>query len=360
MNPSFRSHATVFAALCLSVAMAAVAMGSSIVRVDNQTVVTLCAEEDNVNVPLFAPSDDQVIRSYFIEAEHPQYPFTEDHSSADFTDCHFGASVDHSFANPATETIYDDGRTAIVAIRQEKWWQPRGMTVVRAGSQSGAEEFQDAHMLTIYRQSPAGDYPQILVLYSDGNLRLKPFAPPGRSDSVFGSSVVIGPAPVSERPVANIERVEWYPEHDRLEVRFAGGDVARLTLAEVTEKTTRLRVDARFDASGHLPFATFRSMFVGQGNADVDHARVTDVLGDSNTIPILELPSTEATEIEFHRLVVSRHNTSAPDLRFSSFRLQSVPEPAGAGICGAVVLLFLLSGLARSKPKISLNPRNFA
>ena len=52
----------------------------------NLTTPTLCAEEDNVNVPLLLPAASKRF-SFRVEARHPGYPVTEDHRAPDFSNC---------------------------------------------------------------------------------------------------------------------------------------------------------------------------------------------------------------------------------------------------------------------------------
>ena len=68
------------------------------------------------------------------------------------------------------------------------------------------------------------------------------------------------------------------------------------------------------------PFATFRSMFVENGNADVDHVRWTDPEGTQHEASAMEFPGGEGTMWLFERTTRSRHNTSAPDIRIQLLR----------------------------------------
>jgi len=67
--------------------------------------------------------------------------------------------------------------------------------------------------------------------------------------------------------------------------------------------------------TGTLPFATFRSMFVADGNADVDHVRWKDASGALHDDAIMTFSGGEGTEWFFYRRTRSQHNTSAPDIR---------------------------------------------
>src|SRR5437870_4366333 len=61
--------------------LSAAAMFSS-----NGSTPTLCAEEDNVNIPMAIAKGRHHV-SFTIEATHPRYDIGEDHRDADFTNC---------------------------------------------------------------------------------------------------------------------------------------------------------------------------------------------------------------------------------------------------------------------------------
>ena len=65
-----------------------------------------------------------------------------------------------------------------------------------------------------------------------------------------------------------------------------------------------------------------RSMYVTRGNADT--AEVTYRAGPGatpGTMPVMAFKSAPVSDIGFGRTSLSKHNISAPDLRFSNFRL---------------------------------------
>lgn len=310
----------------------------------NDSKRTTCAEEDNINIPLLTPVSGQQIASFVIEATHPTYPWTVDHTAPDFSNCSFPPGQDYTFANPQSKTIYSDGKTAIVAIREAKFWQPTGMTAV--GNQGS---LSDTHYIAVHRMVAPGDYPQFLVIYADGNVRLKAQPPMGRADTIFGSSVIVGPALRAARPVVDIEQLTYRPENDSLFIRYASGESATFFIEQVDRTKSRIRVETSFDpASSDTAFAIFRSMFVANGNSDADS--ITWVTPEGQTIVSSVMDMTEATGTDFFlsRQFWSKHNTSAPDIRISELKV--VPE-ASTGLGLAVGL----SGLAlhrrrRSQP----------
>ncbi len=98
-----------------------------------------------------------------------------------------------------------------------------------------------------------------------------------------------------------------------MEVEYTAGGSAILSVQEVDR--TRARVGVTVNYGTTPPFATFRSMFVEEGNADVDHLQWTDVFGALHDDGILMFPGGEGADWFFHRETWSRHNTSAPDIR---------------------------------------------
>ncbi|MBI4524234.1 MAG: hypothetical protein HY695_10535 [Deltaproteobacteria bacterium] len=269
------------------------------------STATLCAEEDNVNIPLSGE-----VTSFVIEATHPTYPVAVDSCAADFTNC--GPSIDPTYSfNPGVVNLYDDGETIVEAVREASWWRPNGMAVL---VDSGAPA-TDIHYVRIRRKiAGASELPEFFVLYMDGNLRLKPHPPVGISDVCFGSSVIVGPAPLDFRPIAEIASARYLSASKTLEVIYQSGDWAILSLEQVDRTIARVRVRLSSEF-GEVPFATFRSMFVADGNADVDHVtwrNDTTVIDDE---PIITFPGGEGSDWFFYRKFSSQHNTSAPDIR---------------------------------------------
>ena len=270
----------------------------------NQSTITSCAEEDNVNIPLTGQ-----VASFIIEATHPTYPVAPDNCAPDFSNCSPALSG-FSFT-PGVFKLFDDGETVVEAVREAAWWRPNGMTA----AVDDQAPTPDAHYIRIYRRiADTSEYPQVLVLYQDGNLRLIPQPPVGTSSVCFGGSVIIGPAAPAQRPIAEIASITYVSQSQSLEIKYRDGGSAAIILRDVNRNLTRVRVNVNY-STGALPFATFRSMFVADGNADVDYVKWVDAAGVTRNDPILTFPGGEGTEWFFDRQTRSRHNTSAPGLR---------------------------------------------
>lgn len=287
-------------------------------RERNLSRPTLCAEEDNVNIPLFARA-----ASFTVEARHPEYAVGQDDCSPDFTGCE-ASEVPFRFGDAQRVwKLFDDGVVAVEAVREPVWWRPRGMEV----SVAGGPRLRGIHFIRLRRQVAGTDqYPEVLVLNMDGNLRLKPHPPAGRTDTCFGSSVIVGPAAPAARPIAEIEAVRYLPERSAFAVDYLAGGSAVLELARVDRELARLRVDVRYPGDG-LALATLRSMYVAAGNADVDRVAYVDASGATVSEPVLDLPGGVASHLwRFYRAERSTHNTSAPDI--------TIRELAVGSLCG--------------------------
>ena len=266
---------------------------------ENHSYSTTCAEEDNINIPLFRPG----IQRYWVVATHPHYcPCAYDGCPADFSGC-------PPDGGSATETVYkiwDDGINVIEVVVVSPWWRPYEINVTVDGSS------KSGHYVRLYRKiADEASWPQVLILYQDGNLRIKPHPPPNISDVCFGSSVIIGPALPAERPHVDIQAVSihLYTDHAKLDITYRDGQTSRITF-RVDRTQAIVEVLVNYSTSSEIPFATFRSMWVSDGNADVDRIKYA-----GGEFPILA-GWTTLTGLwwSFRREVDSSHNRSAPDI----------------------------------------------
>lgn len=267
----------------------------------NNSYSTTCAEEDNINVPVFC---DQI--SHFkVVATHPLYDVGVDNCNADFSGCSTRALKINTPSDTCT-TLGDNGITVAQGCNQPTWWRPYKMNII-VGPNSGNYDY-----LVLYRKiQNENSWPQFLVLYEDGNLRLKPHPPTGRLDICFGSSVIIGPAVevTSTRPYADIQMAQVDMSALAVDLTYRNGGTARISLSVDRSNATAI-VDVSYSTNASIPCAIFRSMYVSDGNSDVDHVQTPG--GD---FPILNgWTSLEGLWWFFHRTVRSNHNTSAPDI----------------------------------------------
>lgn len=205
--------------------------------------------------------------------------------------------------------IFNNGETIIEAIITDFWWlYPKGMIL------KNMQKNQEWHNITyfrIYRKIPkTNNFSQLFVLYQDGNSRILPFPPNGIDWIPFGSSVIIGPTTNSVRPHASIIRVDIDPITLTMEIHYESGGKATATLEYTTTSTTINIDDISYTTNPLTPFTTFRSMWVADGNADVDHIQT-----NRNSWHIQHgWQSISASSFKFFRSCVSDHNTLSPDI----------------------------------------------
>lgn len=265
---------------------------------ENESYTTSCAEEDNINVPLFSPG----IGRFWVVVRHPTYCPCVYSCAPDFTGCPSGGGS-------GTETvtnIHDDGNWVIEVCDLSDWWRPYQITATVDGASASGS------YLRIAKKIPGlASWPQVLVLYEDGNLRIKPHPPEGVEDVCFGSSVVVGPAVPAMRPYVDIQSVEIHPETSviGLDFLYRNGETAHVSF-RVDSTEAVATVEVGYITSASLPFVTFRSMWVADGNADVDHIASG---GSSYTIRSGWTTLSGAAWF-FYRHVESTHNKSAPDI----------------------------------------------
>ncbi|CAN5920490.1 hypothetical protein BH11PSE13_BH11PSE13_28720 [soil metagenome] len=319
--------ASVFALVFLPAptALAAPSPGDLIaIDVDNHLIPTTCAEEDNVSLKL---SGTDVAR-FTVEALPPPYlpSLQADRSSSDFSGCNFNGGVHptdprHAFV-PATRVLFDGAQWRIVGITQSSFWRSQRVPVT-----IGSRTFRGIHLLQIFKKV-AGKPREVAVLYpSDGNWRIKPLPEARFGDGAYGSSMLIGPIEARQRPLVDIASITVTTLPLALNLKFKAGGSAMVAIGEVSTLRTTLAVkltrppSLSSGAHDRRPFAMLRSMYVAPDNADV--SEVTWRAPGDTSLRIAALPDVttlQARQVRFGRSVPSRHNSSAPDLRFSNFR----------------------------------------
>jgi hypothetical protein len=288
------------------------------VRLQNVSFETACAEVDNVDVRVRAPTPV----AFTIEATFPAYydPEMKDHTAAVWDGCEGYDAEDPVFTStPAALVLFEDDDWLLVGVRKPSFWRPAIVPVRVEG-----EQFSELHLLQLHAKRPDGEADEVLVLYPpDGYWRAKPVAPAGHKethgrDAAFGSSFLIGPVEEDGRAIVDLAEVTFVPDEVRFDLRFMRGGTGTLAVAEAG--TEGVALDVRIDRDeGVEEIAAVRSMFVEPTMADAAVLRWRDGerRGETDVLAPFVAPVDEAS---FARDVVSRHNTSAPDLRFYDFR----------------------------------------
>ncbi len=214
----FYGHLVISILLAMGFAAQAVAAeGDLAVKVDNLSTPVLCAEEDNVTLT-FGSGE---VKRFRIEAAHPSYfgAIHRDNWDADWTSCTFGPAVRPNGAaqpaapatprHPERVTLHEQVDRWLVGLRFPEFWRP-ATTVVRVGEKT----FKGLHLLQLWRVRPNGGE-EVLVLYpQDGYWRARPLAPKGSDLTAFGSSFLIGPVEIDERPIVRLDQVIYQPARE--------------------------------------------------------------------------------------------------------------------------------------------------
>lgn len=315
--------AAVLAALFLATTARAATLDGLAVDVTNGSEPVLCAEKDNVTLNLANPA----VRSFRIEAAHPAYigALSVDRFAADWTAC---PMKEAALAQPMPDriTLYETVEWQVIGYREKGFWRPSD-TVVRVGDRTE----RNIHLIQIwYRFQDRAE--EVLVVYpTDGYWRARPLPPANLRWTAYGSSFLIGPVVVEERPIVKIKEIAFDPATRTFTLAYPDGNSATVRLATLNQELIGLDVAfARPIAGG--PFAALRSMYVTEFNADVARValREKDAAGWREEA-ILPFRRGNATDLWAGRLVPSRHNTSAPDMVFNAFRAEP-PAPGAAQI----------------------------
>jgi hypothetical protein len=293
------------------------------VLVSNLSEPVLCAEKDNVDLRFASPQ----VRGMRIQAVHPAYigALTADRWAPDFTSCDM--SSDPSFAAQARRvTFWESTEFWLTGYAYPSFWRPAA-TPFRVGDR--VERGLHVVQLWMLHQERAEE---ILVVYPpDGYWRARPLPPAHLRWSAYGSSFLVGPVEVQERPIVALREIAFDPATRSFTLSFAQGGSATLRLDTID--VDRQILDIGFDGPmpGGAPFAALRSMYATSFNCDVARtawrAPGAAAWGES---AIMDWKGADATEVWAGRLTPSRHNTSAPDMVFGSFSAVRPAPPAAA------------------------------
>src|SRR5262249_18476099 len=136
----------------------------------------------------------------------------------------------------------------------------------------------------------------------------------------YGSSFLVGPIEMDQRPFVNIREVVFDPNTRAFRLQFARGGAATLRVDALDNERQVLDVTPDPPVND-VPFAALRSMFVTEINNDVAHLGWRQKGAPSwERTPIMDFKRASAVEVWAGRLVPSRHNTSAPDMVFRDFK----------------------------------------
>jgi hypothetical protein len=309
-----------FLSLCMAAmvalgsdAGAQAAEGEIAAGVENRSEPGRCAEKDNVYLPFHSPR----VRSFRIEVAHPAYVGTiaTDRSAPDWTSCDTWRGPSFT-AKPRRVTFHETPGLWLVGHTYATDWRPNTVP-----TRVGDRIEEGFHLVQVWMLHQ-GQARNVLAVYpQDGYWRARPLPPAHLRDSAYGSSFLIGPVEIQERPFVALREITFEPTTNTFRLRFVRGGSATLKLDDISQE--RMILDVAFDDQipTDKPFAALRSMYVTEFNSDA--ARVAWLTRDGNgwnEAPIMPFAGASAVAFWLGRTAPSRHNLSAPDMVFSHFR----------------------------------------
>ena len=131
-----------------------------------------------------------------------------------------------------------------------------------------------------------------------------------------------------------IRSIAFEPASLTFRVAFANGSTGVLAVSEATPERTELAVSLDPPVPIGQPFAALRSMYVERPQADVSlaswEANGAGSDAGSGAAPIMDFRAVRAPAARFGRVEPSRHNLSAPDIRFHAFVATPEQRPVRA------------------------------
>jgi hypothetical protein len=197
------------------------------VQATGRSVPETCAEKDNVEINFTSP----VVRAFKLEAVHPAYigMIRRDRFQPDYTACDIAPGVGFA-AGAQRVTFWETPQFWLTGYRLPEFWRPTDVPV-RVGDrvERGLTFIQ---LWMRYRERAE----EILVMYPpDGYWRIRPLPPDEMRWTAYGSSFLVGPVEMAERPIVAIEEIVFDPVRKSFTLRFKRGGSATLSLATIDE-----------------------------------------------------------------------------------------------------------------------------
>ena len=282
------------------------------VTASNRSSPVLCAEKDNVEIDFTAPD----VRGFRIQSVHPAYIGTivTDHWAPDFTSCDM--THDPAFIAKARRiTFWETTEFWLTGYTYPAFWRP-GNVPFRVGErvENGLHLVQ---LWMLYHERAE----EILVVYPpDGYWRARPLPPENLRWSAYGSSFLLGPVEVRERPMVALTDIAFDPETRTFTLNFESGGSATLRVDRIDQDRIVLEAKISGATPQGAPFLALRSMYATDFNNDVAKVawRAPGGAGWGES-PVMAFGGGPLTELWAGRTQPSRHNLSAPDMVFSHF-----------------------------------------
>jgi hypothetical protein len=283
------------------------------VQARNLTTPELCAEKDNVQIDLVSPE----VRSFRVQAAHPAYIGTivTDRWAPDLTSCNFRVDAKTFADNGQRITLWESPTMWLVGFKLPEFWRPADVPV-RVGDRV-VNGLMIVQLWVLHRERAE----EFLVLYPpDGYWRARPLPFEDMRWTAYGSSFLVGPVEVQERPIVALKEIAFDPDTKTFTLSFKRGGSAKIALEAIDQEHVSLDVTYDGAMPAGLPFASMRSMYATETNADVARMAWRTKGGASwKEDSVLNFPTAAVTELWAGRRLPSRHNMSAPDMTFSRF-----------------------------------------
>ena len=213
----------------------------------------------------------------------------------------------------STFHMYNDGKYLMEGADIDFWWlinQTMSFRILDTG-----ELFPAVDYFRIYSKIPWSKdlFSQIFVMYQDGYVRLLPVSPHGIDWIPFGSSILIGQSEIDAvRPSAPIKHIDISMEDLILHIYYKnGGYISLKIIPKFLSTVVHLQTASLATNSNKTALLTFRSMWVANGNADVDHVGVDGTVHHIFSDGWAQL---EGFYFAFFRKCISKHNSLSPDI----------------------------------------------
>ena len=286
------------------------------VDVVNKTVPVLCAEKDNVQVDFISP----VVRQFRIQAVHPAYINTinADRFAPDFSACDMTRDPSFKADNSRRVTFWETPEFWLTGYTFPSFWRPATVPV-----RVGDRVENGLHLVQLwmrYRERAE----EVLVFYpADGYWRARPLPFGDMRWTAYGSSFLVGPVEIQERPIVALKDVAFDPATKTFTMNFMKGGSATIKLDTIDQERIVLDVGLSSAMPAGAPFVTLRSMYATEFNSDVAKFAWRSKGGEGwGEAPITTFKQAKATELWAGRTTPSIHNLSAPDMVFSHFKGQ--------------------------------------
>ncbi|WP_036284687.1 hypothetical protein [Methylocystis sp. ATCC 49242] len=289
------------------------------VRVENNSVPELCAEKDNIELDFISPR----VRHMQIQAVHPSYINTiqSDRWAPDWSSCDLSPDPKF-FSQSRRRTFWETPEFWLTGYTFPSFWRPNDVPV-----RVGDKVEKGLHMIQVwmwYRERAE----EIMAIYPpDGYWRGRPLPFEDMRWTAYGSSFLVGPVEMQERPIVDLDELVFEPATRTFVLKFRRGGEARITVKGADQD--RLTLDVSFSDAmpGGRPFAALRSMYTMETMSDAAIVGWRNKRGKGwEESPVIDFKGASATEFWVGRHLPSRHNLSAPDMVFSRFRGEAAAE----------------------------------